>query len=348
MAERLTYEQMIESFSTTRCKPNFDREWFIKNYTSSQTVIPIICHCGNPFQLKCSSFRLKTKYEKQCKACMNIEKSEKNRWTYESVVSLIRKVKCKPLFNKKWFKENYKDLNKTILKIQCKCGNEINKCIATFKKFPNCEDCGRLNWINSVRLTYEDILSIVNKTNCKLQTDKETFNESYIGVEVSKFNFICKCGEPFDATIGAFRNGKQKCKSCSTKGNRAQLFTKDVLDKFNIKYRFKHTFEDLKSVKFDFVIFKGAMDKEKEPLFIIELNGPNHFKPVNDERISMEKAVERYENKRLTDSVKNRYCKENNIPILRLAYKKKFNESTIHLINEKVTEELIKYDLIQG
>lgn len=296
--------------------------------------------------MQSGSFRSQTKNEKQCKKCMTKEVGINIRWTYKDFVTLIRKKKCKPLFDKRWFKENYEGVNKTVFKIQCKCGNEFQKKINNFKAFPNCEECGLLSIKNAVKFNFNDILNIVNNTNCKLQTDEKTFNENYIGAIESDFNFVCKCGEPFEAKIGAFRNGKQKCKSCSTKGNRAQLFTKDVLDTFNINYLFKHTFEDLKDVTFDFVILKGAMDNEQKPQFIIELNGPYHFKPVNDGTISMEKAIERYENKRLIDRVKSRYCKQNNIPILRLAYKKKLNESTIHMINENVTEELVKYHLI--
>ena len=55
--------------------------------------------------------------------------------------------------------------------------------------------------------------------------------------------------------------------------------------------------------------------------YLIEYDGEQHFNPVRFNNVSKEQAVEVFKKTQYHDSLKNQYCIENNIPLLRISYK---------------------------
>ena len=68
-------------------------------------------------------------------------------------------------------------------------------------------------------------------------------------------------------------------------------------------------------LRWDFVI-NHTSDNPK----VLEYDGRQHLVPVSFGGCSIEKARENFENSQRRDKIKNDYCKENNIPILRISY----------------------------
>ena len=64
---------------------------------------------------------------------------------------------------------------------------------------------------------------------------------------------------------------------------------------------------------FDFYIPKLNM--------VIEYDGIQHFEPVFRKGVTKEKSVKLFEDSKIRDSIKNDYCKNNNIFLLRISYK---------------------------
>jgi len=91
------------------------------------------------------------------------------------------------------------------------------------------------------------------------------------------------------------------------------------LHKEGIKYEFQKKFQDCKHINhllFDFYL----------PDFniCIEYDGVHHVKPVfewNGRTISEKKAFLELQNIKVRDSIKNKFCKENNIRLIRVNYK---------------------------
>lgn len=54
--------------------------------------------------------------------------------------------------------------------------------------------------------------------------------------------------------------------------------------------------------------------------YIIEYDGEHHFKPINYNNISKEKAIQNFKDTQIRDNYKNQWCKKNNIPIIRIPY----------------------------
>ena len=84
--------------------------------------------------------------------------------------------------------------------------------------------------------------------------------------------------------------------------------------------------------KSDFAI----LNKEKEAILIVEYDGEQHFKPI--EYFGGE---EKLKETKYRDSVKDKYCKENNIPFLRFNYKQSEND-----IEDLLLKQLKKMELI--
>lgn len=121
-----------------------------------------------------------------------------------------------------------------------------------------------------------------------------------------------KCGNEYEATPYKFINAGQRCPRCNeSKGEkkiREYLLSKDI------NFKEEYTFVDCINIfplRFDFAIF----DSSAKISFLIEYDGKQHFA-----------AYEFYGGKKefqlvkFRDSLKNEYCKRNNLKLLRIPY----------------------------
>ena len=89
-----------------------------------------------------------------------------------------------------------------------------------------------------------------------------------------------------------------------------------MLDDLNIKYTQQYKYLNY---YFDFAIFS----KNGSLLYFIEYDGIQHFES-NHFHNTMVKTRE-------NDYIKNKYCFENNIPLIRIPYNKKYTEADLIL-----------------
>ena len=80
----------------------------------------------------------------------------------------------------------------------------------------------------------------------------------------------------------------------------------------------------------------AILDKDKKTLFIIEYDGVQHFKPIDYFGGDATLQAAQYR-----DSIKDEYCKENNIPFIRFNYKQSEND-----IKDLLLKQLKKMKLI--
>lgn len=88
-----------------------------------------------------------------------------------------------------------------------------------------------------------------------------------------------------------------------------------LLDKLGLRYVTQKVFEDLtdqKPLRFDFFL----TEKRKA----IEYDGRHHFEPICFNGISKEMAIEEFKETIKRDKMKDEYCLNNNIPLLRIPY----------------------------
>lgn len=140
----------------------------------------------------------------------------------------------------------------------------------------------------------------------------------------------CKCGNIFYRSYNVFSRGCFECRSCSWKASKGELVILEYLNENNINYKTEYWFEDLKSDKdkplqFDFAI----LDDKNNLKMLIEYDGQQHFEPVKFGGISEEQSLENYKRTLRHDKLKNQYCKNNNIKLLRIPYWEFDNIETI-------------------
>jgi len=94
-----------------------------------------------------------------------------------------------------------------------------------------------------------------------------------------------------------------------------------ILEKFNIDYDYNETYKvkHKSYLRWDFII---EINDEKA---FIEYDGKQHFEPVCFGGISEEEALIAYDKCVLRDSLKNEFCEDHNLKLLRIPYYEKKN-----------------------
>ena len=115
----------------------------------------------------------------------------------------------------------------------------------------------------------------------------------------------CECGQEKDVLGTSLRQGKSL--SCGNHTNISKGNTKisELLDEANIPYEIEKKFstcKDKKELPFDFYVNNK---------YLIEYDGEQHFK---------KDSVFDYEYTHSHDLIKSQWCKENNIPLIRIPY----------------------------
>ena len=90
-----------------------------------------------------------------------------------------------------------------------------------------------------------------------------------------------------------------------------KLILKKILNENNIEYREQVSFPDLiniRPLRYDFGIFENGV-----LIRLIEFDGIQHFKDQNYFSHDLQ-------NTKNNDIIKNEYCKNNNIPLVRIPY----------------------------
>ena len=198
-----------------------------------------------------------------------------------------------------------------------------------------CDNCGD-EW--SARLG--DLLKL--KTNCPKCCGKTggrgRVDRNKIGMKFGKLTIIdkapphrskggnyktywvckCDCGNIVNVCqrnlFGRIKNGTMSrtisC-GCSTKSS-GQLKLEKILTEANINFESEYKIEDFSNYsRFDI----GIKDENNKLIGLIEYDGEQHFRPVE-----IFGGEEKYKIQIERDERKNKYCKEHNIPLLRIPY----------------------------
>lgn len=140
----------------------------------------------------------------------------------------------------------------------------------------------------------------------------------------SNFCWRCecvKCSEELYLPTRYFKMGIGSCPKCGNpRQSRGEKEIEDYLKKQGVEYRKEYTFKDLVSprggvLRFDFAVFKdGVLD------YLIEYDGMQHFEPVDyfGGQVYLNKVRE-------NDNIKNEYCKEHGIRLIRFRYDEPIN-----------------------
>lgn len=124
------------------------------------------------------------------------------------------------------------------------------------------------------------------------------------------------CGRTFEMSPDKFIQG-HRCTNCTeSKGeSRIRKVLTDLKLDFSKQYRFTDCRGEKYPLPFDFAVFKNG-----NLIFLIEYDGEQHFKPINFNGISDEKALIAHQVVKKHDLIKDKYCNSNNIKLIRIPY----------------------------
>ena len=290
---RMTFKDFKESLYYIR--PNvsvitiLDDNQFIKK----RDKVEYICECGTK-DIKPMEFLLNGA---KCLNCKKETISKKSRKTQEQYIKEVHLINPEVEIL-----SNYIGNDKPI-KFKCICGNVDykNQARELIRKRCCCSNCSK-----SAKKNTQKFISEMQEVNPHIIITGE-----YVNAE-TPISYICECGNEHQSSPSLLLMG-HRCGHCNM--SKSEYSTKEYLEKLNIEYNYDYKFDDCinkKHLKFDFYLPKYNT--------CIELDGEHHYMPVRFKGISEERALERHLYTKSLDVIKNNYCIEQKINLIRIPY----------------------------
>lgn len=271
---------------------------FLEEYKGIHTKI--VCrhnNCGYEWTVTPNSFLSK---KSRCPKCANNFTTKK---TNDEFVKEIYNL----VGNEYTFLAKYKSSRSKLLCRHEKCGYEWRITPNHFLCLNNrCPQCANKDKTKTNEQFTKEVYDLIG--------DEYIFLEGYINNQIKIKCKHDRCKTEWDVTPSAFLQGS-RCPQCAKNISQGEQLIERVLDSKNIKYYKQHTFNDCRNkhvLQFDFCLPEYSL--------LIEYDGEQHFEPIDFAGKGEEWAKERFEYTKQNDNIKNQYCKENNIPLLRIPY----------------------------
>lgn len=249
-------------------------------YVNNRSKLEIMCPHGHVFLVKFNNF----KNGSRCPVCYGHIKH-----SYDEVKNIFESNGYK-LLSDEYVNKDEK------LEIMCPDGHIYFTSLNVFKRGFRCPQCS-----GKAKHTLEFIREYLNKYGYEL------LSTEYINANTS-ISMKCPEGHVFKMRFGEFKNNNRRCPVCSSSSG--ALETASILDKLNIKYIREFKFDDCKfkaQLPFDFYL----------PDFnvLIEFDGGQHYKIIKHFG-----GFDGFVDRKIRDTIKNIYCKDNNIKLIRIPY----------------------------
>lgn len=199
-------------------------------------------------------------------------------------------------------------------KCLCDCGNFTYPTMNNLTRghTTSC-GCAKDDYIESCKI------DIIGKKFGKLTVIEEVFDKDKIRRTV---RCICDCGNEHICGVTDLTTGHTMSCGCLYK-SKGEMYIEEVLKENNINYIPQKRFDDCRNKKtlpFDFYLPDNNV--------CIEYDGSQHFSPV--EYWGGEK---RYNDLKINDEIKNQYCKDKGINLIRIPYTTKKDDICKTIIN---------------
>ena len=278
---------MTKRFTLEEAKQIFENEGYTllnEEYIDSRQPLDTLCPCGHSWQTKMTNFQRGSR----CEECKNKEKLEE-----------IRQI---------FAKEGYTLITDTDLssrelyEVVCPHGHTWKVTIGNFKTGRRCKYCKYEKAGSSQRLSYEYIKQEIEKEGYKLLST--CYNNAHELLSIQ-----CTEGHVFSIQWANWQQG-YRCPICNEERSYGEKTIERYLVDNNILYEREKQFKDCKDkqvLPFDFYL--------PDYNLCIEYDGEQHFKEVKwfGGKEGFEKRVKH-------DNMKNKYCEDNSINLLRIPY----------------------------
>ena len=274
----------------------------------SEVNVKVKCdYCGYEFTQTYSHYidSLKHIHKSACKNCVGLKCAEitlnkRRNNLYDKLISLCDKIGYKLL-------TPITDIinNQSYIRYVCPQHGEQTIRINNLINGRRCPLCSIEKKSKTYRLSDECVNNNIEKCG-GVWINKGEYKNRY------EKNLLIRCpicGEPFYTSYVLFtQHGGQVCDNCKSDSSLGEQKIENFLRKSNISFKKEYWFKDCRDVNplpFDFYLDDYNM--------VIEFDGRQHFGETNYFTYT-------YEQTKMHDNIKNDYCNNNNIKMVRIPY----------------------------
>lgn len=185
---------------------------------------------------------------------------------------------------------------------KCTCGNEKDVPAEALRSGES-QSCGCYNKERVKENNIKNRLDLTGQRFGKLVALYGIYSATDGGH--TKWHCKCDCGNECDIDMGNLRSGKSQSCGCTQSKQEENIIK--LLTKNNIPFEYQYRFKDFPCKKFDFYISNK---------YIIEFDGQQHFWSTHSGWDTKEHLKRVHQ----SDLEKNKYCFNNNIPLIRIPY----------------------------
>ena len=196
---------------------------------------------------------------------------------------------------------------------QCQCGNIFTTTTTNINKGKT-KSCGCMK---SQLLSKAHLQDLTGQEFGDLKVLERDFNHPQNGAKQRTY-WLCKCKCGNIVSIERTHLVNRTKISCGCQYSIGEYNIHKILNEHNISYKSQYTNQDLKTdkngyLKFDFAI----LDENNQISRLIEFDGTQHIQEENTNYFG------NFEDIQKRDNLKNQYCKNNSIPLVRIPYSKR-------------------------
>lgn len=300
---------------------NSECQLLSKTYLNNTSNLHFKCECGNEFETSIKRFAQRNK--RQCDECGRYNVNNNRRYTIEQIKKYIRD------FSLELISTSYKSCKEPLL-FKCSCGNTFESPFDNVKNKSRvqCYEClpkegNRFEkGMGGQRKGHETFAQQLYD----LHKDEYLIIDEYSDAK-TKLRLKHNCGFIWNTTPDNVINKKRRCPQCYDVKN--SHLSKDIekwLNEHSFSFQKEYRIKECvykRTLPFDFAIFKNG-----NLFMLIEADGQHHFdyfRYIRDEKVREAKFL----SQKKRDQIKNSYCEQNNIPLLRIPYFKHNELNTI-------------------
>lgn len=275
---------------------------------SSKVYVKVVCDlCGE--EIDCMMINYNNRVDKSiyvCKKCSMTKVSmDSKQQRAKKKFDEIRKICEENDYELLSDESEYVNVN-TVIKFICKKHGMQSVKIQNFLNNRKCAKCSMEEMGIKKMHTQEYIKSVIESFNGNIWLNP---NE-YMGTTVKNLRIQCGlCGQVFVTSFNSYsteKTAQRKCFSCSCRESKGEVLIRKFLEENNIIFEREKSFSDCKDIlplPFDFYL--------PEYNLLIEFDGQHHYE---------NRGFGNLEKTQMHDKIKNKYCEDNNINLLRIPY----------------------------
>lgn len=194
-----------------------------------------------------------------------------------------------------------------------------------------CSDCAYEFKAKQAMLDCEEVYSVFAMHDCTLLNKEE-----YSGWSRKNLQVICpECGNVFITSYGTFiHEHGQRCPNCTSNESCGERAVRNFLESNDIKYTAQYRIDDCRNkapLPFDFFL--------DDLNILIEYDGAGHYIPIPRGGMSLLEAADALVDIKHRDAIKNQYCEDHNIRLIRIPYWDFDNIESI--LNNELHEDIV-------